>query len=256
MKRTPMKLTENILFVCLLSFAFQSAVFADQAQQRPIETVMNPEDPYEEFNRAMFDFNMSFNDTVGRPIADVYNTALPQPAKTGISNFFDNLGTPISAVNCFLQGKFEDGFSEIMRFSLNSTFGLLGLIDIAEPAGLDAKNEDLGQTLYHWGVWDQSSYLVLPIVGPYTTRELLGGVTDSSYDPVYPHIIDTNTEGRVLIYMSDKFVDYTAVVKLLEDMKTQPDPYIFSRESYLQFRTNQIYDGAAPQPALDDFNFE
>jgi len=256
--RTAMKLTKNIIIACLLSFVFQPAVFADQTeqQQRPVETVMNPEDPYEKFNRVMFDFNMGFNDTIGRPVANVYNSALPQPAKTGISNFFDNLGTPISAVNCFLQGKVEDGLSEIMRFSLNSTFGLLGLIDIAEPAGLEAKNEDLGQTLYHWGVWDQSSYLVLPIVGSYTTRELFGGIADSSYDPVYPHVIDTDTEGRVLIYMSDKFVDYTKVVKLLEDMKTQPDPYVFSRESYLQFRTNRIYDGAAPQPALDDFNFE
>ncbi len=245
----------NSLFLSILLLSV-NPVLAMEENTRAVETVMNVEDPYEDFNRAMFDFNLKFNDTLGIPLANVYNSVIPQPAKTGISNFFDNLSTPISAINCFLQGKAEEGFSEIMRFSLNTTFGLFGLIDIADPAGLEDKNEDFGQTLYHWGFWDKSSYLVLPVVGPYTTRELVGGVADSAYDPVYPHLIKTDSHGRIWIYMGDKFVEYTKVVKLVEDIKTQPDPYIFSRESYLQHRTNQIYDGKAPQPDLDDFNFD
>lgn len=243
----------KVLFISLL---FSLNLGAEESQPRPASTVMNAADPYEAYNRKMFAFNMAFNDTVGKPIANAYNSSVPQPARTGISNFFDNLGTPLSAINCFLQGKVEDGFSEIMRFSLNTTFGLLGLIDIAEPAGLEAKNEDFGQTLYHWGMWDQSSYIVLPFVGSYTTRSLFGGAVDNVYDPIYSHLITTDTSGRVWIYMGNGFIEYTKVVNLIEDIKSQPDPYVFSRESYLQFRTNEIYDGKAPQPSLDDFNFE
>lgn len=226
------------------------------SEQRPISTVMNAEDPYEDFNRAMFDFNLKFNDAVGVPATNAYKATVPQPIRTGIGNFFDNLSTPISAINSFLQGKFEDGFSEVMRFSINSTFGLFGLLDIATPAGLTSKNEDFGQTLYHWGLWDNSSYLVLPILGPYTTRGLSGRVVDATYDPTYNTFIKTDAAGRVWIFTARGFVEFAEIADLITEIKTQPDPYIFSRESYLQLRTNQIYDGNAPQPALDDFNFE
>jgi len=246
---------KTLLLISLFSLNAWSNTQVEVPKTAP--EVMNSEDPYESFNRVMFDFNMGFNDTLGRPIADVYNGILPQPARTGISNVFGNLKTPLSALNCFLQGKPEEGLSEIMRFTINSTFGLFGLLDVAEPAGLEAKQEDFGQTLYQWGVWNESNYLVLPIVGSYTTRELVGGLGDSAADPVYRTVLeDTDSSGRVLIYMGDKFISYTKVVKLLEDMKNQPDPYVFSRESYLQYRTNLIYDGNPPQNNLDDFDFE
>jgi len=252
-----MKFRKNILASLLIGLIFSSNSFAVSQEVQSKTSPMNSKDPYESFNRLMFDFNMGFNDTVGKPVADAYNGILPQPARTGIDNVFGNLKTPLSAINCFLQGKVEDGLSEIMRFSINSTFGLLGLLDVAEPAGLEAKEEDLGQTLYHWGVWTESNYLVLPIVGSYTTRELVGSGVDSVYDPVYRTVLkDADTTDRAMIYMGDKFVKYTKVVKLLEDIKMQPDPYVFSRESYLQYRTNMIYDGKAPQANLDDFNFE
>jgi len=254
---------KNILLtIFILSFLFSKTGYAidqvsdNEASQNPVSMVMNAEDPYEDFNRAMFDFNMSFNDTIGKPVVNAYNGILPQPARTGISNVFDNLTTPVSAINCFLQGKVEDGFSEVMRFALNTTFGLFGLLDIADPAGLEAKDEDFGQTLYHWGAWDNSSYLVLPILGPYTTRSLTGGVVDSSYDPVYNSLIETDAQGRVLIYTANGLVQFSKISDLIEEIKQQPDPYVFSRESYLQLRTNDIYDGNAPQADLDDFDFE
>ena len=249
-----MKLNKNTLALLLTSLILSTNSFANTPE--PQSPAMNTEDPYESFNRVMFDFNMGFNDTVGLPLANAYNGVVPQPVRTGLNNVFDNLQTPLSAINCFLQGKPEDGLSEIMRFTINSTFGLFGLLDIAEPAGLTAKEEDLGQTLYHWGVWDEANYLVLPFIGPYTTRSLTGNAIDSSYDPVYNSILDVENDERSLIFFGNAFVKYTSVVKLIEDIKTQPDPYVFSRESYLQYRTNQIYDGKAPQPTLDDFNFE
>lgn len=253
-----MKFFQLISLTSLLWFLFVLPSFANSAadEPRPLDTVMNSEDPYEDFNRTMFEFNMDFNDAVGVPLANAYETVLPQPARTGISNFFDNLTTPLSAINSLLQGKVEDGLSEIMRFSINSTFGLFGLLDIASEAGLKAKNEDFGQTLYHWGLWDKSSYLVLPILGPSTTRGLTGRAFDGSVDPIYDYVIKTDTQGRVWIFTTRGLVQFAEVADLIEQVKTQPDPYIFSRESYLQLRTNDIYDGKAPQPALDDFIFE
>lgn len=259
---------KNALFhKSILSVVMGTAIFVsisnavaqtdNSIQQQAVKAEpMNSVDPYEGFNRSMFAFNMAFNDSIGKPVANTYNNVVPQPLRTGVSNVFDNLSTPISAVNCFLQGKVEDGLSEIMRFTINSTFGLFGILDIAEPAGLEAKNEDLGQTLYTWGMWTESNYLVLPFVGPFTTRELAGGLVDSSYDPVYVNWIDADEGERRLIYMTDGFIQYSKVVNLIDDIKNQPDPYVFSRESYLQHRTNLIYDGKPPQPALDDFNFE
>ena len=252
---------KKIFIMVLLTTSLYSANALSNVLEANEEAVNKPapmsdNDPYESFNRIMFDFNMGFNDTIGMPVANAYNGVIPQPIRTGVSNVFDNLQTPLSAINCFLQGKPEDGLSEIMRFTINSTFGLFGLLDIAEPAGLEPKQEDLGQTLYHWGLWNESNYLVLPFIGPYTTRSLMGNAIESSYDPVYNNILDIENSERTAIYISSAFVKYTSVVKLLEDIKTQPDPYVFSRESYLQYRTNLIYDGKAPQPALDDFNFE
>ena len=217
---------------------------------------MNAEDPYESYNRAIFKFNNQFNDLIGEPVANTYIDYVPEPAQNGISNFFDNLKEPINFINGILQGNPEAGMTSLMRFSMNSVFGLCGLIDVATPAGLTYQKEDLGQTLYTWGLWNESSFIMMPFIGPYTTRELVGGTIDSSYDPTYPYIIKTDATGRALIFIGGKFVYYTKVFGLTAEMKQQPDPYIFMRESYLQYRTNLIYNGNPPQPNLDDFDFE
>ncbi|MCF6253163.1 MAG: VacJ family lipoprotein [Thiomicrorhabdus sp.] len=213
-------------------------------------------DPYESFNRTMFDFNMAFNDAIGKPVATTYNTVLPQPIRTGVNNFFNNLSDPISSVNSFLQGNVEDGLSSFMRFAINSTFGLFGLLDIATPAGLEKVNEDFGQTLFTWGVWKESNYIVLPFLGPYTTRSLTGSYVDGYLNPVYPNIIKTDINGRFWLYLGGSFVSYVNLIKVIDDLHNQPDPYIFARESYLQYRTNLLYDGNPPETDLDDFDFE
>ncbi|MBD3821099.1 MAG: VacJ family lipoprotein [Thiotrichales bacterium] len=236
------------LFLSLL-LLFSVSAFADPGSP------MNDKDPYESYNRAVFAFNMEFNDAVGMPVANAYQNYVPSPARKGISNFFQNLKEPLNVVNALFQGKPKEALSSFMRFSINSTLGLAGLLDIATPAKLKYQQEDLGQTLYKWGVWDKSSFIMLPILGPYTTRELVGGSIDSVYNPTYPYVIQTDLSGRALLFVGSKFVDYTKVVNLTGEMKSQPDPYIFMRESYMQYRTNLIYDGNPPQPKLDDFDF-
>lgn len=232
----------------LLLGIFSFSVLAD-------DQPMNDKDPYESYNRAIFKFNMGFNDVIGMPVANAYNNYVPSPAQKGIKNFFQNLKEPLNIVNATLQGKPKEALTSFMRLSINTVFGLFGLLDIATPAHLKYQDEDLGQTLYKWGVWDKSSFIMMPIFGPYTTRELVGGSIDSVYDPTYPYLIKTSTAGRIGFFVGEKFVDYTDAVKLIPELKSQPDPYIFMRESYLQYRTNLIYDGHPPQPKLDDFDF-
>lgn len=234
--------------ILLLGFPFQL-----MAETKP---PMNDKDPYESYNRAIYSFNLGFNDYIGEPVANAYNNYLPSPVKTGVSNFFQNLKEPLNIVNAALQGKAEATLTSFMRLAFNTTFGLFGLLDIATEAGLEYQKEDLGQTLYVWGVWEESSFFMVPILGPYTTRELVGGSIDAIYNPTYPYLIQTDLEGRTWLFIGEKFVDYTKVAHLVDEMKAQPDPYIFMRESYLQYRTNLIYDGNPPQPNLDDFNFE
>ena len=244
------------LLLCLISI--NKVTHANSANKEPITQLsqpMNTEDPFEDFNRSIYNFNIGFNDVIGEPIANVYNK-LPDPVLTGISNFFQNLGEPLNIINALLQGKPEVGLNSIMRFSLNSTFGLFGLIDIAKETGLDYQKEDFGQTLYKWGIWQESSFIIIPFVGPYTTRELLGSSLDAGYDPIYPYIIKTDTQGKIGIFVAGKFVDYSKIVHLSGEMRNQPDPYIFMRESYLQYRTNLIYDGNPPEVEMDDFDFE
>jgi len=248
----------NTVLVCIFSLHLSNSFASDidttlQVVEEPAET-MNPLDPYESFNRSIYDFNMGFHDLVGDPVTSAYLDYVPSPAQTGIKNFFNNLSTPLDALNSLLQGKVEDGLSNFMRFTINSTFGLGGVLDIATPAGLPEKPEDFGQTLYVWGVWDEATFVMVPFLGPYTTRGLFGKLTDNAVDPVYT-ALDTNLK-KTPIFIGDAFVTYAEASPLVEEVRSQPDPYVFMRESYLQYRTNLIYDGQPPQADLDDFDFE
>lgn len=257
-----MKNKNLILFTLILASFSSVTAYAHDALDEPVSAdyqkppAMNEKDPYEHFNRAIYSFNIGFNDTIGQPVAEAYNDYVPLPVRTGFDNFFNNLKEPLNMINGLLQGNVEGGLTSLMRFSINSTLGLFGLIDIASEAGLEYQKEDFGQTLYTWGFWTESSFIMLPIVGPYTTRELVGGVVDTAYDPIYPDMLKTDADGRLALFVGQRFVDYAEVIHLTEEVKAQPDPYIFVRESYMQYRTNLIYNGNPPQPNLDDFNFE
>ena len=249
---------EKLFFVLFLFFVSSCSNVSQIKEDKELNSIikpMNSEDPFENYNRAVYSFNESFNYLIGEPIANTYNK-LPHPFKKGVGNFFQNLAEPLNIINSLLQGEVETALGSFMRFTINSTFGLLGLLDIADEAGLKYQKEDLGQTLYTWGLWEESSFFMVPFIGPYTTRELLGSSIDSSYNPTYPYVIETDEKGRALMFVGSKFIDYTKVVNLSAEMRRQPDPYIFMRESYLQYRTNLIYNGNPPEVEMDDFDFE
>ena len=140
-------------------------------------------DPYEPFNRAMFDFNLTLDKAVLRPAASIYRDVLPEPVQNGVHNFLHNLRSPIIFGNDLLQGELDRAGSTLARFAINSTVGVFGLYDFAAYVGIEKHNEDFGQTLAVWEV-EQGPYLVLPIFGPSNPRDGVGRVADILIDPL------------------------------------------------------------------------
>jgi phospholipid-binding lipoprotein MlaA len=220
-----------------------------------VQAQISSEDPYESFNRSMFEFNLTFHDYVGEPVGKTYKEYVPEPIQTSVSNFFINLRMPVNMANNLLQGNVENALEDFMRFSINTVFGLGGLIDIATPAGLPYEKEDFGQTLYTWGVWKETNFIVLPFLGAKSGREITGITLDGLYSPAYTDLIQVNSNDELALRLTDEFDGYVRVMDLIDTLKTMPDPYVFYRESYIQYRTNLLYDGKPPIQALDDFDF-
>lgn len=206
----------------------------------------NKDDPYENINRKVYGFNDKVDDYVAKPVADTYKKVTPDFVETGVSNFFNNLKGINVVLNDLLQAKFEQGGRDTGRFLMNSTLGMGGLFDVAKTVGLEQNDEDFDQTLAVWGV-PQGSYLVLPLLGPITSRGIPGAVFDSAANPatyVGPFVpiqalsmvnSRANAEGAL------KFIDEAAL-----------DPYVFTRESFLQWRNHLATDGKSD--AATDLN--
>lgn len=130
----------------------------------------HPQDPYEGYNRAMTTFNDNVDKAVLKPLATAYQTVTPQPVRTGVTNFFGNLGDLWSMVNHALQGNGEQTYNHMVRFTTNTVLGLGGLLDIATEMQVERNKQDFGLTLASWGV-QPGPYLVLPLLGPSTVRD-------------------------------------------------------------------------------------
>jgi phospholipid-binding lipoprotein MlaA len=202
-------------------------------------TGTNPRDPYEKFNRQMFKFNDAVDRVALKPAATVYKQVLPTFVQTGVSNFFGNLSDLWTGINNLMQGKGQDGMSDLTRFTLNSTLGLGGLLDIGSEAGLQKHNEDFGQTLGAWGV-PSGPYLMLPLLGPSTVRDTAGIPLDIYADPwAYKEPVRWRNVGTAL-----RAVDQRAAVldasNLMEEAAL--DRYEFIRDGFLQRRQSKITD--------------
>lgn len=208
----------------------------------------DPSDPLEPFNRGVYKFNRVADRYVLRPVAKGYVQVVPGKARRGVSNFFSNLFYPGTIVNDFLQGKFSQGGRDLARFTVNTTVGLLGIMDIASELGLPANNEDFGQTFGAWGV-GEGWYLMLPLLGPSTNRDLVGKVGDWFTDPTNY----MNQEAQIALAVGNAIDARAGLLdadRLLDD---QIDPYVFLRTVYLQRRQSLVYDGNPPK---EQFDFE
>ena len=204
----------------------------------------NPKDPIEGFNRAMFAFNEGLDAAIVKPVATGYQAVLPSPIRTGVTNFFANIDDLFIGVNNLLQGKVPEAFSDLGRIVINSTVGLLGVIDFASDAGLEKHNEDFGQTFGRWGV-GAGAYVVVPLYGSRTARDTVGLVLDVAVDPVMRHRPKGVRDAAVLLRTVDDRANLLAADKVVDEAAL--DKYSYVRDAYLQRRRNLIYDGHPPR---------
>jgi phospholipid-binding lipoprotein MlaA len=224
--------------LCLLFLSGCATVDADR----------DPRDPWEGFNRGVYSFNETFDEYVAQPVARGYVAVLHQEIRTRVSNFFANIQDLLIGANNFLQGKFEDGVNDWARFTFNSTFGLLGLHDIASDLGLEKHNEDFGQTLGWWGV-GPGPYLILPFLGSSTVRDATGTAVDWAVQPVgevRPIALRNTLYGLYFVDTRAQFLDAS---RILEEAAL--DKYVFQRDAYLQRRRSLIYDGSPPREKIE-----
>lgn len=235
-----------ILLLAMLGMsgcAGSSAYSAEQA---------HPEDPWEGFNRRVFAFNEVVDRYALKPVATGYRTVTPEPVQTGVSNFFSNLGEVRTALNSLLQGKPANAGLATSRFLINSTVGVGGLLDYATHMQILAEEEDFGQTLAVWG-WQDSRYLMLPLLGPSTLRDTTGLPADRASYPTTYIEDDATRVGLTAL----NIVDIRAGL-LDREALISGDRYRFIRDAYLQRRQFLINDGVLGDDpfAMDDFDFD
>lgn len=217
-------------------------------------------DPMEGFNRAIFAFNDAVDTVFLEPVARGYRFITPQPVRTGVRNFLRNLKSPMQVVNQTLQGDLSGAGADVARFAVNSTAGVLGLIDVGNMIGLPYEQEDFGQTLAVWGV-GHGPYMVLPIMGPSSVRDTTGLLVDSYADPLRLYLYNTHQEewhyarlGLTTISTREELLD------LLDDLqKNSFDYYAAVRSTYIQRREALVNDQdpeLATSPSIPDFDDE
>lgn len=197
----------------------------------------------------MYRFNEGLDKISFKPLAKGYVKIIPGPVRRSVTNFSRNLSTPGNMINNFLQGKPAHGFQELARFFINSTIGIGGLFDVAGASGAEAHTEDFGQTFAVWGI-PSGPYVMLPFFGPRSVRDAVALPFDIAADPLRYYDDDSV---RISLWVL-RFIDARARLLPLEALlKDSADPYVTIRESYLQNREFEIYDGDPPVEEDDEF---
>lgn len=231
-----MKLPKVLFSISLLGFCTGCATNTHQS------------DPLEPLNRGIYAFNGDMDQMFLKPLAEGYKATVPAPARTGISNFFSNLDDVVVIANDLLQFKFSQVISDSGRFLVNTTAGLLGIIDLSTPLGMPKHHEDFGQTLGYWGV-PQGAYVVIPFFGPSNFRDITGRVGDFFTDPrIY---YTDNADVRRFYWSTNSLKAVDTRAQLLDVQKIVDaaaiDEYSYIRDAYLQNREYLIHDGTPPQ---------
>lgn len=202
-------------------------------------TTAHSQDPLEPVNRKVFSLNDGLDRAVVQPAANAYQKVVPTGVQTGVANFFANLQTPWSSANLLLQGRGRERASTIARFGINSTLGVLGVMDVATGWGIPSRSEDFGLTLDTWGV-GSGPYVVLPIFGPSNVRDVLSQPVDGLGSVQASDIAVRNS--LTALKMVSKRADLLEVTRLLDQAAL--DRYAMVRDVHLKRRNR-----AAPQPA-------
>ena len=196
-------------------------------------TAQDP-DPLEGYNRIAFQFNMDFNKTFVEPAVSGYQYVVPSEARTGVRNFFNNVFTVPDITNDILQLNWRYTLNDIGRLVLNTTVGLFGLIDVASKVGLEPHTQSFGLTLARWGIWRNSPYFIIPILGPSTLRDTIGLVPDYLMTPiryVKPTWYQYPIAGLYILQLASD-----TLPKLNFITQDAIDPYVAMRNAYMQNR--------------------
>jgi phospholipid-binding lipoprotein MlaA len=231
-----------VIRVLLLSLVAVLSGCASSGEER------DPRDPFEPFNRGVYRFNDTVDEYVAQPVARTYRKVLHQEIRTRVGNFFANVQDLFIGVNNLLQGKPADAVNDWARFAFNSTFGLLGIHDVASEWGLEKHNEDFGQTFGRWGA-PSGPYLVLPFLGSSTVRDGVGTGFDYYFAPlgeVRPIALRNTLFG---VYLVNTRADLLDASRILDEAAL--DRYVFQRDAFLQRRRSLIYDGNPPREKLE-----
>ena len=199
----------------------------------------NPRDPLEPFNRGMTNVNDAVDGAVLKPVATVYRDITPDPVRTGVNNFFQNLGDVWSFINATLQLRPREAAENFLRFNVNTVFGVAGLFDVASDMGLERTRLDFGQTLGRWGV-PAGPYLVLPFFGPSSFRDAAGFSIESRGDLVQGLSDIPMRNSLYVLRAVETRANLLRASTLLEGAAL--DKYSFTRDLYLQRRESQIDD--------------
>lgn len=242
----------HLIYVTIIIAGLSGCATTKEPSSREVER--SPIDPYENVNRKIYAFNDAIDDYIAKPIADTYQEYTPHFMQTGITNFFNNLGDINVIFNDLLQGKFAQGSQDTRRFLMNTSLGMAGFFDVATSVGLQQNEEDFEQTLAVWGV-PQGKYLVLPFIGPITYRGIPGAVFDTAANPItytgsplLSNFIGSPIQALSLI---DKRAKAEGSIQFINEAAL--DPYLFMRESFLQWRRHLATDGKAePEDLLEE----
>ena len=215
----------------VLGFALAASLLAGCAAN-------NPQDPLGPYNRAMFTINRNVDKVVLKPVATGYKNVVPTPMRRGVTNFFGNLGDVWSMANDFAQGHVVEGLNGFMRIGVNTVFGLFGVLDISTEMGLYKQPNDFGLTLARYGI-GSGPYFVIPLLGPSTIRDTAGVGVGIYYAPFNYTTNDVAVRnGASVLQMVNARANLLSTTDLLEQIAL--DPYIFTRDAYLQQRKAQV----------------
>jgi len=213
-----------------------AALYGDAAATAGTDPAAAAYDPWEPMNRRIHAFNNVVDRGVARPLARAYVAVVPQPVRLGVTNFFDNLGSPLTMVNQLLQGRPRDAVQTLGRFVVNSTLGIGGVFDPASDLKMKRRSEDFGQTLGTWG-WRRSRYVELPFFGPRTLRDVFGLAGDYPLSATRQVDDDTVRYGLQGLQLVDTRAQLLSIDSLREGAA---DDYVLVRDAWLQRRNYQI----------------
>ena len=228
----------TLLAACtlLLATALPQAALAQDA---------GDDDPLEDINRAVYEFNRVLDGLLLKPAAMIYRGVLPEEVRNGVRNALDNLQGPVILANDLMQGEIERAQVTAERFAINTTVGVLGIFDAAKRYGSYRHQEDFGQTLGTWGIGD-GPYLILPVLGPSNPRDLTGLIVDSFIIDPWGHIARANdADWFTYTRLGLNIVDTRSRnIEALDDIeRNQIDPYSFIRTTWRQRRANDVLNG-------------